>query len=363
MGAVEVRSAFLRKNGRKWTAVLKYRDGEKVRQKTKALSARTRSDAMRQLEAFRAEFECAGPSCSVAEYARAYVEGLDVEPSTRSNYTYTLLHIDELDMPLMNLSPPAASGWESRLLASGLSPSTVGKAHRLLKQALSHAVDVGDIQSNPMDRVKPPKRPRAIPNALDSSGRDRLLSLLEDMAPSPFRTAVLLAICTGMRRGEICALRWSDVDLDSMEIHVRRSIGLGAAGAYEKPPKTQSGMRTIPIPDMLLQALRTPHSGPYVLGDRPYSPGRLTKEWQSFARAFGIYGTEGPCTFHDLRHTYATVAIANGADVRSVSSILGHSSAAMTLDVYASPDAEAKRRTASLVDSAWRRGTPKDAPG
>ena len=358
MGAVEVRSAFLRKSGRKWTAVLKYSDGDKVRQKTRALGSRTRSDAMRQLEAFRSEFERSGSSSPVPSYAEEYVASLDLEPSTRSVYSYMLSHLSELDVPLADLTPSMVAAWE-RDMSRDLSPSTVGKAHRLLKQVCRHAVDVGDLQSNPCDQVRPPKRPRFNPNALGSDGRARLLSILSDMEPAPFRTAVYIALLTGMRRGEICALRWEDVDLDAMEIRVRRSVGIGKGGAYEKPPKTLSSIRVVPIPNMLSEVLSWPHGGIYVLGgDAPYSPSRLTKEWQSFARAFGISGNEGRCTFHDLRHTYATVAISGGADVRSVASILGHSSAAMTLDVYASSDAEAMRRAASIVGSAMKGGTP-----
>ena len=351
MGAVEVRSAFLRKSGRRWTAVLKYSDGERVRQKTRALGQCTRSEAMRLLEAFRSEFERSGSSSPVPSYAEEYIASLDLEPSTRSVYSYMLSHLSELDVPLSDLTPSMVSAWERGMSAS-LSPSTVGKAHRLLKQVCRHAVDVGDLHANPCDQVRPPKRPRSNPNALGSDGRSKLLSILSGMEPSPFRTAVYIALLTGMRRGEICALRWEDVDLGAMEIHVRRSVGIGKGGAYEKAPKTLSSTRVVPIPDMLSEVLSEPHRGEYVLGDAPYSPSRLTKEWQSFARSFGISGNEGPCTFHDLRHTYATVAISNGADVRSVASILGHSSAAMTLDVYASADEEAMRRAASIVGEA-----------
>ena len=358
MGAVEVRSAFLRKNGKRWTAVLKYSDGGRVRQKTRALGQCSRSEAMRLLERFRSEFERSGSSAPVPSYAEGYIASLDLEPSTRSVYSYMLSHLSELDVPLSDLTPSMVAAWE-RDMSRSLSPSTVGKAHRLLKQVCRHAVDVGDLQSNPCDQVRPPKRPRSNPNALGSDGRSKLLSILSGMEPSPFRTAVYIALLTGMRRGEICALRWEDVDLRSGEIRVRRSVGIGKGGAYEKAPKTLSSTRVVPIPNMLSEVLSGPRRGEYVLGgDAPYSPSRLTKEWQSFARSFGISGSAGPCTFHDLRHTYATVAISNGADVRSVASILGHSSAAMTLDVYASSDAEAMRRAASIVGSVMKGGAP-----
>lgn len=362
MGAFRVRSAFLRKVGRKYTAVLKYLDGDKVRQRTRVLKARTRSDAMRELEAFRAEFEGSGPPVEVQAHVRAYIASLDVEASTRSVYSYLLGYYEGLGL-VGDLSPSKVKNWMDGLTTRGLSSSTVLKAYRLLKQALDKAVGDGLIDSNPCKTVKPPRNIRKPPNALDARGRSRLLMLLGDMEPSPFRLAVYIALCTGMRRGEICALRWDDVDLERCEIHVGQSMGIARGGAYQKPPKTLSSIRTIPIPSLLEEQLRTPHNGPYVLGDRPYSPARLTKEWQSFARTFGIKGHDGICTFHDLRHTYATMAIAGGADIRSVASILGHSSVAMTLDVYAAPDEQAKRRAADLIGAELEKGsTPKDAP-
>ena len=350
-----MRSAFLRKSGRQYTAVLKYLDGDKVRQKTKALGVKTRSDAMRELEAFRAAFEGSRPPVEVQAHVRAYIGSLDVEDSTRTVYSYLLGYYSDLGL-VGDLSPSKVKSWMDGLIARGLSTSTVTKAYRLLKQALNKAVSDGLIESNPCT-VKPPKRQRDAPNALDAKGRARLLGILGKMAPSPFRLAVYIAICTGMRRGEICALRWDDVDMERCEVHVSQSVGIRRGGAYEKPPKTLSSMRTIPIPSLLLEQLRTPHKGSYVLGDKPYSPARLTKEWQGFARMFDIRGSKGLCTFHDLRHTYATMAIAGGADVRSVAAILGHSSVAMTLDVYAAPDEEAKRRTADLIGKELG-GTP-----
>jgi integrase len=97
----------------------------------------------------------------------------------------------------------------------------------------------------------------------------------------------------------------------------------------------------------------------YVTGrvDGSYqTPDMLSHEWHALSKAFGVRGTEGRIpTFHDLRHTFATCAIAEGVDVKTVSSILGHANAAMTLNVYASADPNAKRRAATTINAAMRR--------
>ena len=96
------------------------------------------------------------------------------------------------------------------------------------------------------------------------------------------------------------------------------------------------------------------------LGGDYYKPTQLGREWATISKNAGLIGNKGKrCTFHDLRHTFATLAVAERADIKSVSSILGHSNAAMTLNIYASSDPEAKRRTAALVDKAMER-TPAE---
>lgn len=340
-----------------WQGCIRYSDGRRISKVFPWQTVQTKSQAIKALGEWRSEVEGNSSATPLPDYCDAYLEMLSpsLEKSTLSGYSQSIKHVKELgNIPLSAIEPRMVQAWEKDMTARGLSSSTVGKAHRLLKQICKHAVNVGDLIKNPCDPVKPPKRDAPSPNALDSKGRARLMSLLESMNPCPLRTAAYISLLTGMRRGEVCALMNSDIDLEHMEIHVRRSIGIGSGGAYIKAPKTYAGKRAIPITERLKTALTASQGQTYVLGgDTFYNPTRLGREWAAFAKSFGIIGTEGRvCTFHDLRHTYATVAISNGADVRSVASILGHSSAALTLNVYASADADAKRRAAEIVGNS-----------
>lgn len=392
---MEVTSVFLRKaKGKPYRGVIKYRDPadpDHIKQVTTTFdrdTVKNKTQATAALQAWRAEVENKTPmdSIEVPEYVSRYIHMLaksgNIEKSTANTYRFIAKHIEEgfRGITLADLTPSDVQEWETGLLDKGLSASTVLKALRLLKQSIENAVEVdGIIPSNPCRKVKPPKRPTANPNALDSDGLARTKSILSMMELKPLTVAAYIALYTGMRRGEICALTWGDVDLERNEITVSRALGVGAGGCYEKAPKTNQ-RRVIPFhPDlakilkeyrakkksdwMLANFIReaTPtteaaFSKQYMLGADDgtfYNPPRLTKEWKSLASLYNLVGTEGELVgFHDLRHSYATAAVSNGADIRNVASNLGHANIAMTLNTYSSADPEGKRRAADKVGSA-----------
>jgi integrase len=251
----------------------------------------------------------------------------------------------------------------ARLSAEGLSPSSVGKVHRLVRQACMRAAVEGVLERDPTVGLKAPRRRNAAEgiNALDREGRARLLSALASMERTPLAEAALVALYTGLRQGEVCGLRWSDYDEGAGVLWVRRSIGRGGGACYVKEPKNGRS-RDVAVPARLAEELaawraETAPASPscYVLSGTAdfYSPERVCHGWTQLSAMLGLVGTAGRrCTFHDLRHTWATVAVASGVDIKTVASNLGHANAAMTLNVYASADPEAKRRAAETVGAA-----------
>lgn len=389
-------SAFVRKNGGCWYGVLNFKEDGRWHATSHRLDATNKQTAARELTVWRAKME-ARATAENAEDARAsrtvpaYVDGyIDrmasseaIEGATIIDYRATARRIASAfsNVVLRDLTPEAVQRWEAGMLKSGLSAATVGKAHRLLKQIMSEAVRLDILTKNPVDPVKPPKRKHAAPNALDLDGRTAVLSALDATADTPTTVGARIALYTGLREGEVCGLRWADVDLQTDDegqaaggtITVCRSIGARTGGHYVKTPKT-GHVRDVPIPADLANllthwqaaqrvgAVAAGVSFPgqlYVTGrvDGSYqAPETLSHEWHALAKAFGVKGTEGRVpTFHDLRHTFATCAIAEGVDVKTVSSILGHANAAMTLNVYASADPDAKRRAAVTINAAMRR--------
>lgn len=378
-------SAFVRRDEGRWFGVLKYKEGGKWRSKSHVLAATGKAAARRELAEWRTDMERRAAdederaSTTVPDYVLAFVDRLAageiVEASTVADYHATARRITSAfqGVVLRDLTPEAVQRWEAEMLRGGLSAATVGKAHRLLKQAMGDAVNLGIIARNPVGPVRPPKRKSPRPNALDLDGRTAVLAALDAMAATPITVSARLALYCGLREGEVCGLRWTDVDFADGTITVRRSIGRREGGTYVKTPKTER-VRDVPVPADLAetlgswrnvqtaQALRAGVTFPgdlYVTGrvdGAYYSPDILSREWRTLSKALDAKGTEGRIpTFHDLRHTFATCAIAEGVDVKTVSSILGHANAAMTLNVYASADPDAKRRAAKTINAAMRR--------
>ena len=357
-------------------AVVVDRNGEPTR--------KNRKDAERSAERWRKEMNAAereserrGPAAmaaradTVAAYVDCYIDaeelGGRIEPSTVRGYRTTAKHITRAfsETPLKELRPDGVKRWLTSLTAAGLSASTVTKALKLLRMVMEDAVNMGALDANPTRGVKPPKLTKKNPgiNALDAAGASSLSAVLENLTPTPTTVAAMIALNTGLRQGEVCGLQWRDYDEGAGVLWVRRALGNGKGGEYVKEPKTGKA-RDVAVNDRLAAFLAKwrlhlatqgfAADGPeFVI---PNADGGFTqaeyvsKEWRTLSRALGLVGTEGrPVTFHDLRHTWATLAISNGVDVKTVSGNLGHANAAMTLNVYASADADAKRRAAETM--------------
>lgn len=224
------------------------------------------------------------------------------------------------------------------------SPRTVLRFYLVLNKSLNQAVRWQLIPRNPCSLVDPPKAPHIEMRALDEAEIKRVLSAAES---TPLYGPVLLAIATGMRRGEILGLRWSDVDLDTGELNVVRSLQDTETGLVFKAPKTRKGRRVVLLPPGVVDALkehkarqtdldsmRDVHPGfedlVFCRADgAPWHPGVFSAEFHHFMRRLGVVGR-----FHDLRHTHATQLLKRGVPISVVSERLGHAKASITLDVY-----------------------------
>lgn len=314
----------------------------------------------------------------VGDYVSDYLDSIEhsIERVTIGNYRTTAKRLREAfpRVALRDLTTDKIQRWEKELIDSGLAPATVIKYHRVLSEACRSAVHNGHLVRNPCEGVKMPKRVAPSPNSLTVDGFSRLTATLTSLQPSSTVTAALMALHTGMREGEVCGLRWKCYDQASRTINVEESIGKAKGGTYSKAPKTKASKRDVPVSKELATmlerrrrlmteelevagvALDDGEFGElYVIGTvdmRYQSPTALSRAWKEMSRSFGLVGTQGRAiTFHDLRHSFATVAIATGADVKSVASILGHASAQLTLNTYADADPQSKRRTVDSLPS------------
>ena len=244
--------------------------------------------------------------------------------------------------------------------AQPLAPKTIRNAAGALHRALDQAVRWRLIPINPADKLSLPHRNPSTRRAADLH---ETASLIEALAHSSYRLPILVALYTGMRRGEIVGLRWEDFDADVNLLRVARSIGhTTALGPFVKEPKTAAGVRALLIPPELVRELQTHRKGQIerasqsseVFVDHGWifpdpagelmSPGRLGKAFGRLARAANIQ-----LSLHELRHTQATILFANGIQDKLVSERLGHASVTITKDLYTHLIADLQRPAVDAV--------------
>ena len=245
-----------------------------------------------------------------------------------------------------------------------LSPKMIREHHNLISSILHTAVEWQVIFANPTERVKPPKLQRQEQQYLDENGAKRVIELLAD-ADIKYRTAVIMLIYSGLRRGELCGLKWNDIDFENSIITIRRITQyLPHIGIIEKEPKTRSSMRTMNLPleafALLKEHRKWQAEQRIKLGDiwqdsdyifthwdgKPIHLDTLTNFFSKFAKKHDLpKGT----TLHSLRHTNATLLIASGIPIRTVSSRLGHAQTSTTANIYAHAIQSADAKAAEVI--------------
>ena len=251
--------------------------------------------------------------------------------------------------------------------AGGLSPQTRRHIHRILRAALSRAVEQQVIARNPADAFKK-RLPKVERRTLATLNADQSARLLEAIAHSRVYWPVLLALSTGMRRGEVLAVRWKNVDLDHGALRVMESLEQTKTGIRFKPPKT-GRHRVITLPAYAIEDLRrlkrqqaeellalgVRQTGETLLCARadgePHKPLSLTYE---FARFMGRLKDLPRVRFHDLRHSHATQLLASGVHPKIASERLGHASVGITLDLYSHVTDTMQSDAAIKLDSAMQ---------
>ncbi len=234
------------------------------------------------------------------------------------------------------------------LLARGLSPASVRRHHAILSAALGRAMKWEWLPSNPANEASPPRITPHPVTAPSIETVQQLVAAAHDSDPV-LATAIVLAAVTGGRRGELCALRWSDVDWKRRMLTIARSLTVIRREASEGPTKTHQ-QRGVTVDDALgvfvaeRQADQLAYAGmageklvsdPYLLsraatGGLPCLPDGLTQGYSRLATKLGVGGH-----FHELRHYTATTSIATGADGRTVAGRLGDADPSTTIRVYA----------------------------
>ena len=247
----------------------------------------------------------------------------------------------------------------------GLSVQTALHIHRTLSQALGHAVRLGVLFKNPAEQVKPPRPPSREIKILD---KNEMTTLINAAKGTGLYVPVLVAVTTGMRRGELLALRWSDINPRAASLTVNQSLER-IKGRFEfKSPKTKTSRRTITLPAITVEALRRHYKAQLEerlklgLGRDPRGlvfarPDGQPMDADTLSKAFRRLVASAkvtPITFHGLRHTHISHLLMDGVHVKLVSERAGHASINITLGVYAAYIPNMQSDAARRVD-AWLR--------
>ena len=307
---------------------------------------------------------------TVGQYLKSWLEA--VRPSLRERTwiryeQYVRLHLipDVGRVSLQRLTPQHLQRLYSRKLAEGLSPTTVNHLHATIHKALATAVRWSVVNRNVGDLVDPPRSRRF---EITTLSPEQSRQLLDAARGDRLEALYVVALTTGLREGEILALRWRDVDLDTAKLQVRGSMQATPSGLKIAETKTAGSRRHVMLSKQPLDALRRHRVAqaaerlrvgaawednglvfPNQVG-RPIAAGNLLRRsFEPLLRRAGLPRIR----FHDLRHTSATLLLGEGVHPKVVAEMLGHTRISTTLDLYSHVTPTMQRQAAEAFDAIF----------
>ena len=268
------------------------------------------------------------------------------------------------NVPLTSLQPLHVQQAHNQALAGGLSARSIVQHHRVLSEALKHAEQWGMLSRNVARLVSPPRSAYKEARFLDAAEARRLI---EAAKSTRYYVLLALALATGLRRGELLGLRWSDIDLEKGSVQVIRALQhIPGAGLQLHDVKSTHSRRKLALSPNAVLVLRAHHDDAEAVqaetGNElelsafvfchptglPLSPNTISHVFHRVAKAAGIDGAR----FHSLRHSYASLLLAQGANLKDIQALLGHSSIAITGNLYAHVTEQRQREVAARIDQA-----------
>lgn len=348
-------NVYRRANGT-WEARLSWTDGNGMVRR-KSFYGATQKDARAKMAAARDRLKTGGPVSDdsrplaewLAHWRATALEASPRKPATRELYaTLARKHLETGDLgtiPLGKIKPSHVDALVVKLRDAGLSESTVRSIYTTLRVALDDAVRDGLLATNPAAAVKRPHVARHEAAHLSPADVVRLLDAAKD---SRHHLALTLIATTGLRKGEALALRWTDLDLDGGLLRVAGTLGRVGGKLTVSEPKTTRSRRAVPLSSALTAALKQHRTAQLqerlIAGNQwrdtglvfttelggPVDPRNVLRSLQVAAERSELGGVG----VHTLRHSAATAWLAGGVHIKAVADLLGHSSVAITGDVY-----------------------------
>ncbi len=238
---------------------------------------------------------------------------------------------------------------EAKKQPKGLSAKTVRNINQVISSAMDFAKDQKFISSNPTDGCALPKLEH---QEMKTLPMEQLTSFLREARESGVFEMYYIELATGLRRGELLGLKWEDIALQQGSLRVQRQICRINGKIVEAPLKTKNAYRTLPLSadsiEVLKEQRKKAGNSAYVFPSSTGGPISPDSDLHMLHRVLKRAGLP-KVRFHELRHTFATLALQNGVDIKTVSAILGHYSAGFTLDTYTHVTTSAKKEAANTM--------------
>ncbi|WP_169460893.1 tyrosine-type recombinase/integrase [Ktedonobacter racemifer] len=366
---------FQRSDGR-WVGAVSLGPGRRKKQfygKTRPEVQKKVKQALRELEQGVAIEK---PDPTLESFMRDWLKHKrDLRVSSRVEYDQLMrVHIIPAlgRLTLKKLTPQIVHDFLNEKLEDGLSTKSVNMFHSLLHLVLEEALNLDLVARNVCDRVKPPK---VVSKKSVALNEDQLLRLLRAAEGERLEKFLMLVMATGMRRGELLALKWDEIDLENRVLRVRRTFDYVYGHGYvENEPKTEHGIREILLPvfivEMLLNHQEDQRQAREKCGSRwiemgyvftglkggRLNPGYTLKMYNELLQKAGLPHIR----IHDLRHSYSTLMAAMKVHGRVVQEILGHSDYRLTMNVYTHVDLAMQEEPARLLDEFFEKSKPSD---
>jgi integrase len=335
---------------KRWVAEISLGPGKRKRYsfKSKQEALKKKNEALRELEQGTL---ATGPQQKLEDYLENWIENVHkelVRLSTYVKYKKLLKYIkaDLGHVYLQKLTPEQVQAFYRKKSKDGLASKTINSIHGVLHLALDNAVRWNYISRNVCDLVSPP---RIVSREGTPLTLEQARSLVESVHDHRLKVLIVMAVITGMRRGELLALRWSDIDFDRRILVVAHTVDyIPKYGYVESAPKTAKGKRSIRFPSFLNDMLREHHANlleqkvrqgdnweqrdlvfPDLRGGY-FNPNYLLRMFKKILIEANIPHMH----FHDLRHSAATILMGMGINLKVIQELLGHSDVAITLRLY-----------------------------
>lgn len=373
-------SVHLRKDGR-WEGRYVVGYDDKGLPVTKNVLAKTKTECVAKLKTLRESIKIPAPEqpkpgILLSDWLNLWYQGYkkpNLRPNTQMSYERRIyqhiipalghIQLDKLTTAEIQqfYADLKQSGrlLRTELYGEGLSDQTIYGIHTTLRAALDMAVEEKLLLRNPADGCKPPP---AKPREMQVLTPEEIQRLLIRAREDGCYELLLLERSSGLRRGEICALQWNDLNLKTGALRVERQVHRVRGDLVVSPPKTKAGRRTVLLPPPVLNVLkayRTTRTSRWMFpspkkADSPVDPAAVRKRLQTVLERAECKRLR----FHDLRHTFATASLEHGMDVKTLATIIGHVSSSTTLNIYAHVTDEMQRTAAAKIDQGIGKATP-----